>query len=110
MKNRCYNPKVPSYRYAGAMGVQVCAQWRNSFPAFLADVGARPGPGYSIDRWPDNNGDYTPGNVRWATASEQQRNKRPWPFRAADCHGEARHFAKGLCKPCYYAARRKTPA
>jgi hypothetical protein len=48
----------------------------NDFSKFLRDVGERPGPGYSLDRYPDNNGNYEPGNVRWATKKEQQRNMR----------------------------------
>lgn len=50
-------------------------RWRNSFEAFITDVGKRPGPGYSIDR-KDNDGDYAPGNVRWATRVEQMNNTR----------------------------------
>ena len=52
----------------------MCERWRNDFPAFLADVGERP-DGCSIDRI-DNDGDYEPGNVRWATRAEQQHNTR----------------------------------
>ena len=50
--------------------------WRDSFSAFAADVGEPPSPQHSIDRWPDFNGNYEPGNVRWATAREQGRNRR----------------------------------
>ena len=53
----------------------VCATWRNSFAAFLRDVGFHPGARYSLDRI-DNSGHYEPGNVRWATPYEQARNKR----------------------------------
>ena len=45
--------------------------------AFLTDVGLRPSPEYSVDRYPNNNGNYEPGNVRWATDLEQNRNRRP---------------------------------
>lgn len=71
MKSRCSNPKQAGYQYYGARGIRVCERW-NSFANFVADVGDRP-PGTSLDRI-DNNGNYEPGNVRWATAIEQSRN------------------------------------
>jgi len=52
----------------------MCKRWRDSFENFLADVGPRPSPKHSLDRFPDNDGDYKPGNVRWATRSEQSLN------------------------------------
>ena len=56
-------------------GIRMCQEWRDSFPAFLEHVGTRPGPDYSLDRI-DNDGHYEPGNVRWATAQQQNLNKR----------------------------------
>jgi hypothetical protein len=76
MKSRCYNPKNKSYANYGGRGIRVCDRWLNSFEDFLADVGRRPSPAHSIDRYPDNDGDYRPGNVRWATAAQQAANKR----------------------------------
>lgn len=76
MIKRCERPGDRSYKYYGARGIRVCARWRNSFSAFLADVGDRPAPGMSLDR-KDNDGDYEPGNVRWATKSDQAKNRRP---------------------------------
>ena len=62
-------------KYYRDRGITVCARWRTSFKWFLADVGPRPGPGYSLDRI-DVDGNYEPGNVRWATWKEQAANKR----------------------------------
>lgn len=75
MKGRCHNPRDKGYPNYGGRGIEVCESWRNSYQAFLGDVGRRPGPGYSIDRI-DVNGNYEPGNVRWATARQQVRNRR----------------------------------
>jgi len=76
MIGRCHDPQVPAYARYGALGVRVCARWRASFETFLADVGERPSPKHSIDRWPDPAGHYEPGNVRWATLAQQRRNQR----------------------------------
>lgn len=55
-------------------GIVVCDRWRNSFADFISDVGPRPSVKHSIDRYPNNKGNYEPGNVRWATRIEQARN------------------------------------
>lgn len=75
MISRCENPKVEMYPRYGGRGISVYARWRESFEAFLSDVGQRPSPKHSLDRFPDNNGNYEPGNVRWATVAEQSRNR-----------------------------------
>lgn len=74
MKRRCYNPTSLDYPLYGGAGVVICDRWLNSFELFLKDMGERPDPSMSIDRWPVSNGNYEPGNCRWATKVEQGRN------------------------------------
>jgi hypothetical protein len=76
MITRCANPKHNRWQHYGGRGIAVCRRWRASYQDFLADVGRRPSPGHSIDRYPDCDGNYEPGNVRWATAIEQRANQR----------------------------------
>ena len=76
MKQRCYNEKNYKFKYYGARGIVICDRWQESFQNFLDDMGPRPSPEHSIDRWPDPNGNYEPGNCRWATSREQSLNTR----------------------------------
>lgn len=75
MIDRCTNPKCKRYNYYGGRGIQVCVEWRRDFNAFLQDVGPKPGNSYTLER-KDVDGNYEPGNVRWATKKEQARNTR----------------------------------
>lgn len=74
MKQRCCNPNSDQYHYYGARGVTVCDRWINSFENFLEDMGERP-EGLTLDRI-DSNGNYEPGNCRWADYYIQNNNKR----------------------------------
>ncbi len=72
-KRRCYNPADDSYSRYGARDITMCDEWLNDWKAFAAYMGPRP-DGHTVDRI-DVNGDYKPGNMRWATPAEQARNK-----------------------------------
>lgn len=74
MRQRCYNPRFINFHRYGGRGIGVNSAWNSSFAAFLADMGPAPSPKHSLDRI-DNEKDYGPGNCRWATVAEQNRNK-----------------------------------
>ena len=74
MKERCNNPNHVRYYCYGGRGIKVCAQWDKSFVVFLKYMGERP-QGMTLDRVNSNKG-YEPGNVRWATLSQQNKNRR----------------------------------
>lgn len=76
IKARCLRKNSKFYKYYGANGVKICDRWlgENGFANFLQDVGPRPSIYHTLDRYPNNKGNYEPGNVRWATQAEQMRN------------------------------------
>jgi hypothetical protein len=76
---RCSKPTCKSYKNYGGRGIVVCDRWLLSFDNFLSDMGPRPSSKHSIDRYPNNDGNYEPSNCRWATMVQQINNRRARP-------------------------------
>lgn len=117
MKQRCLNPNHAAYRHYGGRGILIHPAWIRSFEAFYAYVGDRPSPNHSLDRI-DNDGNYEPGNVRWATIVQQNNNSRNanrakthcphgHPYDAENTHRNSQGWR--WCKACWRrrAARQK---
>lgn len=96
-KARCTNPNSQRWYTHGARGIKFLF---NSFEEFIAEVGLRPSKEHSLDRWPNNDGNYEVGNLRWATRSEQQKNKRQftWGIKARKANGKGYYWHKGAKK------------
>ena len=77
IKNRCNNPNDKDYKYYGGRGIRICKSWDKDFESFFNFLGVRPFIGAEIDRI-NNDGNYKPGNVRWATHKQQMQNSRPF--------------------------------
>jgi hypothetical protein len=75
IKTRCTNKNAPDYGRYGGRGITMCDEWVDSFDAFFSHIGPKPSQQHSIDRI-DNDKGYEPGNVRWATKTEQVKNRR----------------------------------
>lgn len=89
MRRRCADLTNADY---GGRGIQVCARWQGSFENFIADMGKRPTADHSLDRYPNNDGNYEPGNCRWATRADQGNNRRS--SRTLTINGETKTYAE----------------
>jgi len=80
IRSRCFNVNNESYKDYGGRGITICEEWKNDYNIFQQDIlnsiGPRPSSKHNLDRYPNNNGNYESGNVRWATSKENNRNKR----------------------------------
>lgn len=77
MIGRCENQNDKAFDRYGGRGIGVCGEWRSSFSEFRAwAIGSGYKPSLTIDRYPDNDGNYEPSNCRWATYTQQNRNRR----------------------------------
>lgn len=104
MIQRCTNERLKTHKHYGGRGIRVCDRWMESFENFYADMGAKPSPKHSLDRI-DVDGNYEPGNCRWATPQEQSRNRRTSVY-VGDVFLLDAAYSKGLKpKTAYYRAK-----
>lgn len=102
IKKRCLNPADKDYARYGGSGIGIAEEFKDNFPAFLAEVGQRPSPKHQIDRIDTRRG-YEPGNVRWVTPTQNARNKRTtylWNIKGERFESStdaARRFGVAVC-------------
>lgn len=96
MKSRCYLPSYHNYNRYGGRGITVCDRWLESFQKFLEDIGEKPSASHSLDRI-DNDGNYEPGNCRWATKKEQSNNRGT--NKLVTAFGETKSMPEWLADP-----------
>lgn len=103
MIDRCTNPNSKIYEWYGGRGITVCERWLGSFESFMDDMGPTYDDRLSLDRYPDQDGNYEKDNCRWATRKEQARNARsnviidtPWGRMTITEAGERAGFKRGL--------------
>ena len=86
MKQRCKDPNHKSYKNYGAKGITICEEWLD-YEVFLRDVGRAPSKNHTLDRYPNKEGNYEPGNVRWATKRQQRINTKTPKNNKSGCKG-----------------------
>lgn len=92
---RCNNKNDKDYRNYGARGIKVCKRWSDNFYDFVRDMGLKPSTAHSLDRYPDNDGNYDPSNCRWATIVQQNRNRSCSKITEATAEQIRTRFANG---------------
>lgn len=92
MKERCYNINDRFYPRYGGRGIKVCPEWVNNYPQFLSDIGTAPTQKHTIDRI-DNDKDYEPNNVRWATHKEQANNRSGIRLKMIEFNGQRKNLS-----------------
>src|SRR3954471_21516055 len=114
IKRRCLHPNSRSYPHYGGRGISIHPAWVHDAKAFITWIEENLGPrpdGMSLDRV-DNDGNYEPGNLRWATSAEQQRNRRTFSstgFKGVAPNGEGWMAQIHLSKKLYYLGTYTTP-